>query len=80
MTYVSAEDVSAVAFHALTDATAPPHDYLIVGPERLTHDEVGKLPVIIPAAYPIPQGHLKPGHLALYEKRLSRPTHPIFPR
>ncbi|KAK3368607.1 nucleoside-diphosphate-sugar epimerase family protein [Podospora didyma] len=38
--FVSAVDIGAVAFVALTSPEAPNTDYRIVGPENLTHDEV----------------------------------------
>ncbi|KAJ2904423.1 nucleoside-diphosphate-sugar epimerase family protein [Zalerion maritima] len=39
---VSAEDISAVAFHALTDEKPPNTDYRIVGPATMTHDELAE--------------------------------------
>lgn len=36
----SATDISNVAFHALTDEKTCNTDYLILGPELLTYDEV----------------------------------------
>ena len=38
--FISATDISAVAFRALTDEKAHNTDYALVGPELLTHDEV----------------------------------------
>ena len=42
--FISAIDIAAVAFHALTEE-APQHcDYRVVGPELLTYDEVTIIP------------------------------------
>lgn len=38
--FVSAADIAAVAFHALTDIKPHNTDYRILGPELLTYDEV----------------------------------------
>ncbi len=38
--FISATDIANVAFHALTDEKAHNTDYMIVGPELLTFDEV----------------------------------------
>ena len=38
--WVSAEDVAAVAVRALTDRRAPNTEYLVLGPELLSYDEV----------------------------------------
>lgn len=38
--FVDADDIAAVAAHALTATPAPEHDLLITGPEALTYDEV----------------------------------------
>lgn len=43
MPFVSAEDIAAVAFHALTDATPHNTDHLILGPELFSYDEVASL-------------------------------------
>ncbi len=37
---MSAEDVAAVAVRALTDRRAPNTEYLVLGPELLSYDEV----------------------------------------
>ena len=48
--FVSARDIAAVAFHALTDLKPHNTDYRILGPEFLTYDEVSdRLPAHIPA-------------------------------
>ncbi|KAI1464141.1 NAD(P)-binding protein [Daldinia caldariorum] len=41
--WVSAEDIAAVAFHVLTAAQAPNTDYLILGPELLTHADLAEI-------------------------------------
>ncbi|GAB7351850.1 hypothetical protein MBLNU459_g2407t1 [Dothideomycetes sp. NU459] len=38
--FVSAADIAAVAYHALTDKEAPSNDYRVLGPELLTHDQI----------------------------------------
>lgn len=38
--FVSADDIARVAFHALTDEKPHNTDYLILGPELLTHGDV----------------------------------------
>ncbi|WP_217168248.1 NAD(P)H-binding protein [Streptomyces sp. AC512_CC834] len=38
--FVDADDIAAVALHALTDDRAPDSDLVLTGPESLTHDEV----------------------------------------
>lgn len=38
--FVSAADIAAVAFHALTVAKPPNCDYRVLGPELLTYDQV----------------------------------------
>jgi uncharacterized protein YbjT (DUF2867 family) len=37
---VSANDIAAVAVRALTDREAPNTDYMVLGPELLSYDEV----------------------------------------
>ena len=39
ISFVSAEDIAAVAYHALTVEKPPNRDYVIVGPELLSHDD-----------------------------------------
>ncbi|KAJ9642050.1 hypothetical protein H2199_005265 [Coniosporium tulheliwenetii] len=38
--FISATDIAAVAFHALTDERPHNTDYRVLGPELLTHDEI----------------------------------------
>lgn len=38
--FVSADDIAAVAYRALTDEKSHNTDYLILGPELLNYDEV----------------------------------------
>ncbi|MET7292472.1 NmrA family NAD(P)-binding protein [Streptomyces griseoloalbus] len=38
--YVDADDIAAVALHALTDTDAPNTDLVLTGPEALTHDDI----------------------------------------
>ena len=38
--FISARDIAAVGFHALTSKEPPKQEYEIHGPELLTHDEV----------------------------------------
>ncbi|OBQ49433.1 NAD(P)-dependent oxidoreductase [Streptomyces sp. H-KF8] len=38
--YVDADDIAAVAVHALTDAHAPRADLVLTGPQALRHDEI----------------------------------------
>lgn len=38
--WVATEDIAACAFHLLTQEDAPNDEYLILGPELLTYDEV----------------------------------------
>lgn len=38
--FVSADDIAAVAYRALTDKKSHNTDYLILGPELLSYDEV----------------------------------------
>lgn len=44
--FVSVEDIAAVAFKALTDEVPHNNDYLILGPELLSYDEVSPLPFL----------------------------------
>jgi uncharacterized protein YbjT (DUF2867 family) len=41
--YVDADDIAAVALHALTDTDAPNTDLVLTGPEALTHDDVATI-------------------------------------
>ncbi|MGW2620740.1 NAD(P)H-binding protein [Streptomyces sp. NPDC001500] len=41
--FVDADDIAAVAFHALTDVHAPDTDLVLTGPEALGYDEVAAL-------------------------------------
>ncbi|GHC41962.1 NAD(P)H-binding protein [Streptomyces flavofungini] len=41
--FVDADDIAAVAVHALTALPAPEHDLVITGPEALTYDEVAAI-------------------------------------
>lgn len=43
--WVSADDIAAVAARALTAAEPPNTDYLILGPELLSYNEVGGSPL-----------------------------------
>lgn len=38
--FVDADDIAAVAVHALTDARAPDTDLILTGPQALSHDDV----------------------------------------
>lgn len=38
--FISADDIAAVAFHALTDDEVPGETVRVLGPELLTYDEV----------------------------------------
>ncbi|TNM24117.1 NmrA family NAD(P)-binding protein [Streptomyces sedi] len=41
--FVDAEDIAAVAVHALTDEQAPNTDLVLTGPEALSHDDIATL-------------------------------------
>ncbi|KAH8663397.1 fungal-specific transcription factor domain-containing protein [Tricladium varicosporioides] len=41
--FVSVDDIAAVAFHALTSSTPPNADYLILGPELWSYDDVAQM-------------------------------------
>jgi uncharacterized protein YbjT (DUF2867 family) len=41
--FVDAEDIAAVAVHALTDEQAPNTDLVLTGPEALSHDDVATI-------------------------------------
>jgi uncharacterized protein YbjT (DUF2867 family) len=41
--FISATDIAAVAFRALTDTQSHNTDHAVLGPERLTYDEVRRL-------------------------------------
>ena len=41
--FVDAEDIAAVAVHALTDAHAPNTDLVLTGPEALSHDDIATI-------------------------------------
>lgn len=41
--FVAAEDIAAVAYRALTDATPHNTDYLVLGPEPLSHEQVARI-------------------------------------
>ena len=41
--FVSANDIAAVAFRALTDEKPHNTDYLLLGPELLSYDDVSSL-------------------------------------
>ena len=43
ISFVSAEDIAAVAYHALNDEKPPNRDFVILGPELLSHDEAAAL-------------------------------------
>ena len=43
ISFVSAEDIALVAYHTLVEEKPPNRDYVIVGPELLSHDEVAAL-------------------------------------
>lgn len=38
--FISADDIAAMAFHALTDEKSHNCDYRVLGPELLTYDDV----------------------------------------
>ena len=41
--FVDAEDIAAVAVHALTDVRSPDSDLILTGPQALSHDEVAAI-------------------------------------
>jgi uncharacterized protein YbjT (DUF2867 family) len=41
--FIDAEDIAAVAFHALTDEHAPDTDLVLTGPEALSHDDIAAI-------------------------------------
>ncbi|MFE3850634.1 NAD(P)H-binding protein [Streptomyces griseorubiginosus] len=41
--FVDAEDIAAVAVHALTDARSPDADLVLTGPQALSHDDVAAI-------------------------------------
>ncbi|MGV9350197.1 NmrA family NAD(P)-binding protein [Streptomyces spiralis] len=41
--FIDAEDIAAVAVHALTDEQAPNTDLLLTGPEALSHDDIAAI-------------------------------------
>lgn len=41
--FVAADDIAEMAFRALTDATPHNRDYLVLGPELLTYDQVASI-------------------------------------
>ncbi len=41
--FIDAEDIAAVAVHALTDRTAPNTDLVLTGPEALSYDDVAAI-------------------------------------
>jgi uncharacterized protein YbjT (DUF2867 family) len=41
--FVDAEDIAAVAVHALTDEQAPDTDLVLTGPEALSHDDIATI-------------------------------------
>lgn len=43
ISFVSAEDIAAVAYRALTDERPHNRDWMIVGPELVSHDEVAAM-------------------------------------
>ena len=43
ISFVSAEDIAAVAYRALNDEKPPNRDFVVLGPELLTHDEAAAL-------------------------------------
>lgn len=44
--FVSADDIAAVAYRALTDERSHNTDYLILGPELLSYDDVGSMSIL----------------------------------
>ncbi|GAA2583582.1 hypothetical protein [Streptomyces tubercidicus] len=38
--FIDAEDIAAVAAHALADSPLPGHDLVLTGPEALTYDDI----------------------------------------
>jgi uncharacterized protein YbjT (DUF2867 family) len=41
--FIDAEDIAAVAFHALTDERAPDTDLVLTGPEALSYDDIAAI-------------------------------------
>jgi uncharacterized protein YbjT (DUF2867 family) len=48
ISWISAEDIAACAFQALTSDDPPNTDYLILGPELLSYGDVSRLSPIYP--------------------------------
>ncbi|MET9679246.1 NmrA family NAD(P)-binding protein [Streptomyces coeruleorubidus] len=49
--FVDADDIAAVAFHALTDDRSPDTDLVLTGPEALSHDDIAALVTEVTGRY-----------------------------
>ncbi|MFH9354085.1 NAD(P)H-binding protein [Kitasatospora sp. NPDC017646] len=63
--FVDADDIAAVAVHALTDDPAPDRDLILTGPAALTHDEIA---VIVSEVTGRPAIHRHLTHQELYDR------------
>ncbi|NLU69228.1 NAD(P)H-binding protein [Streptomyces sp. HNM0574] len=55
--FVDAEDIAAVAAHALTDERAPNTDLLLTGPQALSHDDIAAITTDV-TGHPVAHRHL----------------------
>ncbi|NSC24967.1 NAD-dependent epimerase/dehydratase family protein [Streptomyces albus subsp. chlorinus] len=60
--FVDADDIAAVAVHALTDAHAPCTDLVLTGPEALSHDDIAAVLTRV-AGRPVRHRRLTPAQL-----------------
>ncbi|MDT0441487.1 NmrA family NAD(P)-binding protein [Streptomyces johnsoniae] len=60
--FVDADDIAAVAVHALTDDRAPRTDLVLTGPEALSHDDVATIVTEV-TGRPVAHRHLPAGQL-----------------
>ncbi|QYB00506.1 NmrA family NAD(P)-binding protein (plasmid) [Rhodococcus sp. USK10] len=65
--FIDAEDIAAVAVHALTDRTAPNTDLILTGPEALSYDDVAAIVTEV-TGRPVAHRHLS------YEQMRDRLT------
>ncbi|MFF0410283.1 ergot alkaloid biosynthesis protein [Kitasatospora sp. NPDC004745] len=72
--FVDAEDIAAVAAHALTDERAPDRDLVLTGPEALSHDAVAAVVAEV-TGRPVVHHRLTHGEL---RERLSALMPPAF--
>ncbi len=57
--FVDAEDIAAVAVHALTDAQAPDRELVLTGPEALRYDDIARITAEV-LGRPVVHRHLTP--------------------